>query len=160
MILNIQAVMAMCIYILIYRVYLRDWFNTRDFGPAILPLLILHSFRYLGLCLIVTGQVAPEVPREALQIMAWGDFASGFAALMAAIAISKNAKVGPFLVLLFSVIGIGDMMVVFPTAINAGVFDANIGTMWFLLVIYAPTLLLSHIYISYRLIKHCKMGKK
>ena len=148
--------MAVCTYILIYRVYLRDWFNARDFGPAILPLLILHSFRYLGLSLFVTGQVAPEVPREALQIIAWGDFASGFAALIAAIAISKAAKVGPFLVLLFSVIGIGDMMVVFPTAINAGVFDVDIGTMWFLSVIYAPSLLLSHIFIVYRLFKYCK----
>ncbi len=159
-ILNIQAVMAVCIYILIYRVYLRDWFNARDFGAAVMPLLILHSFRYLGLSLIVTGQVAPEVPKDALQLMAFGDFAAGLTALLAAITLRFSQKNGACMVLLFSVVGIGDMTVVFPTALKAGVFESDIGTMWFLLVVYAPTLLLSHIYILYRLRNYCKTCEK
>ncbi|NCO02590.1 MAG: hypothetical protein GW903_00175 [Alphaproteobacteria bacterium] len=159
-ILNIQILSAICIYLLIYRVYLRDWFNTRDFRAAVLPLLILHSFRYLGLSLIVTGQIASEVPRGALQIMAWGDFAAGFAALLAAITIASKSKRGPFMVLLFSVIGIADLMVVGPTAYNAGVFDADIGTMWFILVTLAPALLLTHVYIVYRLFKYFKSCSK
>ncbi|NJM35003.1 MAG: hypothetical protein HC850_10195 [Rhodomicrobium sp.] len=52
---------------------------------------------------------------------------------------------------MFSVVGMGDLITIGPTAFNGGVFDADIGAMWFLLVIYAPALLLSHIYIVYRL---------
>lgn len=158
-ILNLQTAMAVAIYLLIYRVYLRDLFNARDFASAVLPLLVLHSFRYLGLCLIIPGQIAEEVPRQALQIMAWGDFASGVSALIAAIAVFKRSRFSPFLVFLFSIIGIGDLMAVGPTAYNAGVFYADIGTMWFVLVTLAPALLLTHIYIAYRLLKFSKYGK-
>lgn len=156
MILNIQATMALCIYILIYRVYLRDWFKARDFGAAVLPLLILHSFRYLGLNMLVTGQMAPDIPREALQIMAYGDFAAGFTALLAAIAIAYKSKIGAMLVFVFTIVGVSDLIIVAPTAFNANVFDADMGMMWFLLLVYAPTLLLSHIYIIFRLRSHCK----
>lgn len=160
LILNIQATMAVCIYVLIYRVYLRDWFNARDFGAAVLPLLILHSFRYLGLTMLVTGQMAPEIPRDALQIMAYGDFAAGFTALIAAIAIACKLKTGSLLVFVFTIVGVADLIIVGPTAFNAGVFDADIGIMWFLLVVYAPSLLLSHIYIILRLRSHCKSCEK
>ena len=159
-IINIQVLSAICIYLLIYKVYLRDWFNSRDFGAAVLPLLILHSFRYLGLGLIVDGQIAQEVPREALQIMAYGDFASAVAALLAAIAIAAKSQKGPHMVFLFSVIGIADLMVVGPTAYNAGIFNADIGTMWLILVTLAPALVLSHIYILLRLKSHCKSCEK
>lgn len=64
------------------------------------------------------------------------------------------------MVLLFSVIGIADLMVVGPTAYNAGVFDADIGTMWFILVTLAPALLLTHVYIVYRLFKYFKSCSK
>ena len=155
-ILNIQVVSAICVYLLIYKVYLRDWFNARNFGAAVLPLLILHSFRYLGLGLIVDGQIAPRVPREALLIMAYGDFAAAVAALLAAIAIATKSKIGSLMVLLFSVIGIADLIAVGPIAYKAGVFTADIGTMWFILVTLAPALLLTHIFIAYRLYSHFK----
>ncbi len=41
-----------------------------------------------------------------------------------------------------------------PHPINANVLFADMGTMWFLNVLYAPTLLLSQLYIAYRLILH------
>lgn len=63
----IQTVMAISAYVLIFRNYLQPWFRAREFGEAILPLLILHIFRYLGLCLLVTGQIDVAVPRDALQ---------------------------------------------------------------------------------------------
>lgn len=93
--LNIQFAMAVAIYILIYRHYLRRWFAAQDFASAVLPLLVLHAFRYLGLSLLVTGQIAPTVPRDALQIMAYGDFASAVCAFIAAIAISARSTPCP-----------------------------------------------------------------
>jgi hypothetical protein len=160
LILSTQTLVALAVFSLIYKVYLREWFNAQAFGTAVLPLLFLHCFRYLGLSMLVTGQMAPEVSRDALHIMAYGDFAAGIAALLAVLAVLVKSKLAPMLVLLFSVVGIGDLIVIGPTAYNGGVFAADIGTMWFLLVLYAPTLLLSHIYIAYRLVMHYKSHSK
>lgn len=148
----IQTAMAVSAYLLIFRNYLQPWFKAREFGEAILPLLILHIFRYLGLCLLVTGQIDLAVPRDALQWMAWGDLAAGVSALLASIAVTVRSKLSVPLVWLFTVVGIGDLIMIAPTAKNAGVIDADIGTMWFFLVIFAPALLLSHLYIAYRLL--------
>ncbi len=148
----IQTVMAISAYVLLFRNYLQPWFKTKEFGEAVLPLLILHIFRYLGLCLLVPGQIDLSVPRGALQLMAFGDLAAGVCALLAAIAVSAKSKLAIPLVALFTVVGIGDLIMIAPTAKNAGVIDADIGTMWFFLVIFAPALLLSHIYIAYRLL--------
>ncbi len=153
-ILALQMVMAVSAYLLIFRIYLQPWFKAQPFEQAVLPLLVLHIFRYLGLSLIVPGQIADSVPREALQMMAWSDFASGVCALLAALAVFSRSKLGTPLVALFTVVGLADLMAVGPIALNAGVFQANIGTMWFVLVIFAPTLLLTQIYIAYRLFSH------
>lgn len=149
--LTVQYAMAFAAYLLIYRHYLRAWLRTRRFEDAVLPFLLLHCFRYLGLSMLVTGQIAEVVPREALRIMAYGDLAAAFSALLAALAISARSRLGPLLVAIFTVVGIGDLIVIGPTALNAGIFEADIGTMWFFLVTYAPALVLSHFYIAYRL---------
>jgi hypothetical protein len=153
-ILNLQCLVALCTYVVIFQIYLRPWFRAQAFGKAVLPLLMLHAFRYLGLTLIIPGQIDPVVSRDALQIMAWGDFASGVTALLAAIAVHRRWSAGTALVALFSLVGIGDLITVGHTAISAGVFFADIGTMWFVLVLYAPVMLLAQLYIAYRLIVH------
>jgi hypothetical protein len=153
-ILNLQYVMALGAYIVIYQIYLHRWFTAQPFGQAVLPLLLLHAFRYLGLSLIVPGQIDAAVSINALQVMAWGDFASGVTALLAAIAVHHRWSASTALVGLFSLVGISDLIVVGYTAINAGVFFADIGTMWFILVLYAPVMLLAQLYIAYRLVLH------
>lgn len=156
LILNLQYLVALGTFVVIFRIYLQPWFQAQPFGRAVLPLLLLHAFRYLGLTLMVPGQIDESIPPSALQVMAWGDFASGVSALLAAVAIHHRWSSATALVALFSVIGIGDLIVVGYTAINAGVFFADIGTMWFLLVLYAPAMLLAQVYIAYRLVNHLR----
>jgi hypothetical protein len=152
--LAIQFSMAIAAYLLIFRTYLHPWLREQTFEAAVMPFLIFHIFRYLGLALLVTGQVDPEVSRSALSIMAYGDLASGVCALIAVVAIVHSSRFVVPLVVLFSIVGIADLITIGPTALNAGVIVSDIGTMWFFLVTFAPVLLLSHIYIIARLIGH------
>lgn len=157
-ILNFQYLMAFGTYFVIYRIYLRKWFNAQPMHAAVLPLLLLHAFRYLGLTLLVPGQMDPSLPMDGLRVMAWGDYVSGVAALLAAIAIHHRWPIATAMVGLFMLVGFGDFIVVGYTAANIGVFLADMGTMWFVNVIYAPLLLLSQIYIAYRLVLHLTGG--
>lgn len=158
--LVIQFSMAIVVYLVIYSTYLRPWLQAQPLETAILPFLILHVFRYLGLTLLVTGQVSAEVSRTALGAMAYGDLASGVAALAAVIAITAGSRLAVPLVAVFSVVGIADLINIGPTALGAGVLDASIGTMWFLMVLYAPILFLSHIYIVCRLVLQFRPGAR
>lgn len=152
--LAIQFSTAIAAYLLIYQTYLHPWLRERTFEAAVMPFLIFHIFRYLGPALLVTGQVDPAVSRSALSIMAYSDLASGVCALIAVVAIVFRSRFVVPLVVVFSVVGIADLITIGPTALNAGVIVAVIGTMWFFLVTFAPVLLLSHVYIIDRLIGH------
>jgi hypothetical protein len=158
--LAIQFSMAVAIYLLIFRTYLRPWLQEQAFEAAVMPFLMVHVFRYLGLALLVTGQVDASVSRDALSVMAYGDLASGVCALIAVIAISSGSRFVVPLVVLFSVVGITDLITIGPTALNAGVIVSPIGNMWFFLVIFAPILLLSHIYIIVRLVGHLRSSTR
>lgn len=49
---------------------------------ALIPLLLLHSLRHLGLTVLVTAVVPPDVPREFTVPLAYGDLlATGLALL-------------------------------------------------------------------------------
>ena len=117
-------------------------------------MLFFHVFRFLGLNVLVTGQVDPALPIDALQTIAFGDFAASVCALLALLAIAAKSRVAVPLLVLFSVVGIGDLIVVGPTAINGGIFLGAIGVIWWLTATLAPILVLSHAYIAYRLAQH------
>jgi hypothetical protein len=54
------------------------WPALRGLSPvdAIRPLLLLHSFRYIGLAFLVPGTVSPELPAAFARPAALGDIIS------------------------------------------------------------------------------------
>ena len=117
-ILNIQALMGLTAYFLVYWNFLRPWLQTQTFERAVLPLLVLNIFRFLGLTFLVTGQLDSSLSRDALELIAYGDFAASICALLAALALTTGSRLATPLVALYSVVGIADLMMVFPTALG------------------------------------------
>ena len=50
---------------------------------ALRPLLILHSFRFVGLAFVVTGVVSPDLPSAFANPAAYGDIVAATLALVA-----------------------------------------------------------------------------
>ncbi len=148
--------MGLNAYFLIYWNFLRPRLQALPFERAVLPLLIVNIFRFLGLTFLVTGQLDPSLSRDALELIAYGDFAASICALLAALALTTGSRVATPLVALYSVVGIADLMMVFPTALGAGVFEVSMGAMWFTVGLFAPVIVLSHVYIAYRLVLHLR----
>ena len=155
-ILNVQAAMGLTAYFLIYWNYLSPRLRRQPFQQAVLPLMIVNIFRFLGLTFLVTGQLDASLPREPLELIAYGDFAASICALLSTLALTTRSRLATPLVALYSVVGIGDLIMVFPTAIGAGVFDVSMGAMWLTIGLFAPVILLSHVYIAYRLVLHLR----
>ena len=118
--------------------------------------MVVNIFRFLGLTFLVTGQLDPSLSRDTLELIAYGDFAASICALLAAIALTTDSRLATPLVALYSVVGIVDLMMVFPTALSAGVFEVSMGAMWLTVGLFAPVILLSRVYIAYRLILHLR----
>jgi len=57
--------------------------RTQTRGDALRPLLLLHSFRFIGLAFLVKGVVAPELPAAFAVPAAYGDLIAALLALVA-----------------------------------------------------------------------------
>lgn len=151
-ILGGQSAMGLVLYSLIFFWYVQPSFSRLPFEKAVLPMLLLHVFRFAGFTLLVVGQVDLSLPEEALSAIAYGDLLAALSALIAAIALRGQSSLAVPLIWLFTLIGFADIVNVGRIAISLDLFNQYIGTMWFVAILFFPTLLIAHIYIVYRLI--------
>src|SRR5262245_60005376 len=63
--------------------YLWPELRGRSRAAALRPLLILHSFRFIGLAFLIPGVVAPELPGAFARPAAYGDLIAAMPALLA-----------------------------------------------------------------------------
>jgi membrane protein required for beta-lactamase induction len=72
--------------------YIWPELRHRQRAEALRPLLILHSFRFIGLAFLVPGVVSPELPSAFAHSAAYGDVFAGEASLTASVmACSRRA---------------------------------------------------------------------
>src|SRR5260370_4978404 len=62
-------------------------------AAAVRPLLILHSFRFLGLAFLVPGVVSPDLPPAFAHYAAYGDIIAATLALLSLLWLSRGAGV-------------------------------------------------------------------
>jgi hypothetical protein len=109
---------------------------------ALRPLLVLHSFRFLGLAFLVPGVVSPDLPPAFAQPAAYGDV---IAALLAVLSLMSLRSAGGVLVAwIFSVWGSVDLLNAFYQANRAGLVPGELGATYFIPTLIVPLLLITH----------------
>ncbi len=151
-ILGGQSTIGLVVYTLIFFWYVQPSLSKLPFEKAVLPLLLLHVFRFAGFALLVVGQVDPSLPRQVMSAIAYGDLLAGISALIAAIALRGRSGLAVPLIWIFTLIGVADIANVGRIAISLDLFNYYIGTMWFVSILFFPILIIAHVYVMYRLI--------
>ena len=115
-------------------------------GDALRPLLILHSFRYLGLAFLIPGVVSPELPAAFAKPAALGDLVAALLALVALLALRSPA--GNSLVWLFNIWGSADLLFAFYNGARLvaarKLLAVHFGAAYFIPAFYVPLLLITH----------------
>src|SRR5277367_7158342 len=62
-------------------------------AEALRPLLILHSFRFIGLALLVPGVVSPDLPSAFAHSAAYGDIVAAILALLSLALLPRGAGI-------------------------------------------------------------------
>src|SRR3984885_10119992 len=62
-------------------------------AEALQPLLILHSFRFIGLVFLVPGVVSPELPSAFAYSAAYGDLVAATLALLSLVSLPRGAGI-------------------------------------------------------------------
>src|SRR5215831_12475383 len=71
--------------------YIWPELRPRSRVEALRPLLILHSFRFIGLAFLVPGVVSPDLPPAFAHSAAYGDIVAAMLALLALMSLPNAA---------------------------------------------------------------------
>jgi hypothetical protein len=122
--------------------YIWPELRHRERADALRPLLILHSFRFIGLAFLIPGVVSPDLPAAFAHSAAYGDIIAAVLALVAVQLLPRVAGVAAGWI--FNLWGLADIMNAFYQANHAGLLAGQLGAAYFLPTFIVPLLLITH----------------
>ena len=146
-ILTVNLVCSTLMFWLAARIYLLPKLHDLQPQTVLLPILLLHSFRHLGLMFLAPGATYPGLPPQFAGPAALGDLLAAVLAVGALLALTRNLKPGRLLVWVFSVEGTLDLTaaIVLATVYGASV---SMGPAYWIPAVWVPALLVTH-YITF-----------
>jgi hypothetical protein len=122
--------------------YIWPELRRRERAEALRPLLMLHSFRFIGLAFLVPGVVSPELPVAFAHSAAYGDLVAAILALLSLLFLPRG--VGVVIAWTFNIWGSADILNAFYQANSAGLVPGELGAAYFLPTLIVPLLLITH----------------
>ena len=109
---------------------------------ALRPLLILHSFRFVGLAFVVTGVVSADLPSAFANPAAYGDIVAATLALVALATLPSRS--GVVIAWIFSLWGSFDLLIAFYNGGTSGLMPGQLGAAYFIPTFLVPLMLITH----------------
>jgi hypothetical protein len=122
--------------------YIWPQLRVRPRAEALRPLLVLHSFRFVGLAFLVPGVVSADLPATFSHAAAYGDLIAAALAVLALLSLSHRAGVG--IAWIFNLWGSADLLNAFYQANHAGLVPGQLGATYFFPTFVVPLLLITH----------------
>ncbi|MDB5635685.1 MAG: hypothetical protein JWP51_593 [Bradyrhizobium sp.] len=132
--------------------YIWPELRLRQRIDALRPLLILHSFRFLGLAFLVPGVVSPDLPSAFAHSAAYGDIIAAALALLSLLSLPFRA--GVVIAWIFNLWGSADLLNAFYQANDAGLLAGQLGAAYFIPTFVVPLLLITHRLVFRILLQH------
>jgi hypothetical protein len=122
--------------------YIWPELRLRQRADALRPLLIFHSFRFVGLAFLVPGVVSPDLPSAFAHSAAYGDLVAAILALLALLLLPSAS--GVVIAWVFNLWGTADLFNAFYQANHAGLMAGQLGATYFIPTFIVPLLLITH----------------
>jgi hypothetical protein len=129
--------------------YIWPLLRIRPQAEALRPLLIVHSFRFIGLAFLVPGVVSPDLPAAFSHAAAYGDVIAALLALLALVSLPRAT--GFVVAWIFNLWGTVDLFNAFYQANHAGLTAGQLGSTYFIPTFIVPMLLITHA-LSFRVL--------
>jgi hypothetical protein len=129
--------------------YIWPELRLRPRTEALRPLLMLHSFRFIGLAFLVPGVVSPSLPTAFANSAAYGDIIAAVLALLSLISLPGTA--GVVISWIFGLWGSADLFNAFYQANRTGLTPGQLGATYFIPTFIVPLLLITH-WLAFRIL--------
>ena len=151
-IFGVQFLLSLVVYGLLAKWYVAPRLARLPLHDALIPLLVPHAFRHLGLVFLVPTVVAPTLPPAFAVPTAYGDLLTGVLALLAMVALRGRWPLAIPLVWLANIVGTLDLLHAFYRGIP---LDAarHMGSAWYIPTFAVPMLYVTHFMIFVMLVR-------
>ena len=146
-ILTVNLLFSTLVFWVATKLYLLPRLAELEPRTVLLPILLLHALRHLGLMFLAPGAVLPGIPSQFAYPAAFGDLLAAVLALIAIPAVAVRARYAKLLVWIFNIEGTLDLI----SAITlATVFNAAplMGPAYWIPAFWVPALLVTH-YVTF-----------
>ena len=146
-ILTVNLLFSTLVFYIAARIYLWPRLPELSARTVVVPILLLHAFRHLGLMFLSPGATYPGMPPQFANPAAYGDLVAALLALAAIAALVGSARMSKALVWIFNVWGTLDLA----TAIVQGTLhgaDKFMGAAYWIPTFWVPALLVTH-YVTF-----------
>lgn len=146
-ILTVNLLFSTFVFWVAARIYILPKLPELRPQSVLVPILLLHSFRQLGLMFLAPGAIYAGMPLQFAYPAAFGDLLAALLALAAILAVVRNAAISRLVVWLFNVEGTVDLLAAITLAT---VYDASpyMGAAYWIPAFWVPALLVTH-YITF-----------
>ncbi len=141
--LTINLVCGIAVFYAAAKFYVLPKVGDASPRAILVPILILHSLRHLGLMFLAAGATNPGMPPQFAYPAAIGDFITAVLAFVAVFAVAGNREGSRVLVWLFNIVGTVDLLlaITLATIYRAAPFMA---AAYWIPAFWVPALLVSH----------------
>src|SRR4030042_3898866 len=112
-ILTVNLLLSTLVFWIAARIYVLPRLPLLKARTILLPILLLHSTRHLGLMFLAPGATSPGIPLQFAYPAALGDLLAAGLAMAAIPAVARQRNSDRFLVWLFNIEGTLDLLSVF-----------------------------------------------
>lgn len=138
----VNIIFALIAWGIVAARYIWPVLRARERAEALRPLLILHSFRFIGLAFLIPGVVSPDVPPTFAHWVAYGDLVAVILALLSLLLLPR--AIGVAVVWIFNLWGTFDLLNAFYQAGHAGLLAGQFGAAYFIPSFVVPLMLITH----------------
>ena len=152
-ILTVNLLVSTLVFAVAARLYLLPRLSVLEPRTVLVPILLLHGMRHLGLMFLAPGGVYPGIAPEFAYPAAYGDLLAAVLAMLALFALTANHPSARALVWIFNIEGTVDLALAITLATLHGA-DAHMGPAYWIPAFWVPALLVTHYITFVVLLKH------
>ena len=150
-ILTLNLIATTIVFYVAARIYLLPNLGRLRPAAVLIPILLLHSLRHLGLMFLTRGATYPGLPWQFAYPAAFGDLISAALAFIGLFLVIADSVLARPLVWVFNIFGVLDLIVAITVATVFGAAP-YMGPAYWIPAFWVPALLVTH-YITFVILR-------
>ena len=150
---GINVTVLLLVWWFVLQWYVMPTIYRLPIEQGLVPILLFHMTRANGAGFLMDGVVAADLPISMARPAAYGDLLAALLAFAALLALRNRWLGAIYAVWLFNIVGFADLLNVMRLVVVNRVDPGQLGSMYLIVVVIVPGLLLTHIEVFRMLLR-------